>query len=50
MTDALETVEDSEILSVDALNLSLNRAAARFFGFVDLTDSPAFCGVIGDEI
>jgi hypothetical protein len=47
MTDADETVDDSEILSVDALNFPLNNAAARDLGFADLADSPA-TGVIGE--
>jgi hypothetical protein len=49
MTDADETVDESDILSVEALNFPLNRPAARDFGLVDRIDSPAVTGVIGDD-
>lgn len=48
MIEADETVDCSEILSVDALNFPLNNAAARDLGFAPRTDSPA-TGVIGER-
>jgi len=52
MTDAELTVDDSEMLSVEALNLELNSEAARdfFLAVVDRMDGSVGTGSAGGGI